>query len=103
MKNRIWKFRKKTPKTEPKIFTISNPVSRSCYTPSGGSREALLDCYQKIIQDQCQLIDEKNEALDNMKRTITAQTTKIQKLIGYIERILGRKLNAKQEEKTQGE
>jgi hypothetical protein len=62
------------------------------------NKDGMLEGYKMIAEDQTLLIAEMEQVILGHKKVMKAQTVKIQKLIGYIERILGRKLNAPKKE-----
>ena len=87
--NRIWHFRKTTPKA---VSADWGKIVQS------DPKEMLLDSYQKIIQDQVELIDRKNEQIQGYKLREALYIEKVKKLVTYTKLILEERNASKQEE-----
>jgi hypothetical protein len=93
MINRIKKY------IEPPKDSLWDKLPKTSSLPPLSSSNPVAEGYRLLAEDQTLLIAEMEEIIRHHKKVMKAQTVKIQKLIGYIERILGRKLNAPKNKK----
>jgi len=88
--NRIWHFRKTTPEA---ISTDWAKIMQS------DPKELLLDSFEKIIQDQVELIDRKNDQIAAYELREALYIEKVKNLVAFTKLLLEER-NAGKEEKA---